>query len=58
MELVGEMFHFSLNSRNIQVEFHTIFFAQKTVPFGDCVLSTVDTCFGSEICEELWHPAR
>ena len=29
---------------------------QKTVPIGDCVLSTVDTCFGSEICEELWSP--
>lgn len=31
---------------------------QETVPFGDCVLATNDTCIGSEICEELWHPHR
>uniref|UniRef100_A0A672ZB33 Glutamine-dependent NAD(+) synthetase n=1 Tax=Sphaeramia orbicularis TaxID=375764 RepID=A0A672ZB33_9TELE len=29
---------------------------QDTVPFGDCVLSTKDTCIGSEICQELWSP--
>ncbi|KAM3876874.1 glutamine-dependent NAD(+) synthetase [Diretmus argenteus] len=29
---------------------------QDTVPFGDCVLSTTDTCIGSEICAELWNP--
>ncbi|CAL1604529.1 unnamed protein product [Knipowitschia caucasica] len=29
---------------------------QETVPFGDCVLSTRDTCIGSEICQELWSP--
>ncbi|KAM4602403.1 glutamine-dependent NAD(+) synthetase [Polymixia lowei] len=29
---------------------------QDTVPFGDCVLSTKDTCIGSEICAELWDP--
>ncbi|VDI25067.1 NAD+ synthase (glutamine-hydrolysing) [Mytilus galloprovincialis] len=29
---------------------------QKTVPIGDAVISTVDTCIGSEICEELWTP--
>ncbi|XP_061671528.1 glutamine-dependent NAD(+) synthetase isoform X1 [Syngnathoides biaculeatus] len=29
---------------------------QDTVPFGDCVLSTMDTCIGTEMCEELWHP--
>uniref|UniRef100_A0A8C3X980 Glutamine-dependent NAD(+) synthetase n=1 Tax=Catagonus wagneri TaxID=51154 RepID=A0A8C3X980_9CETA len=29
---------------------------QETVPFGDAVLSTRDTCIGSEICEELWTP--
>ncbi|XP_033842416.2 glutamine-dependent NAD(+) synthetase [Periophthalmus magnuspinnatus] len=29
---------------------------QETVPFGDCVLSTKDTCIGSEICHELWSP--
>ncbi|XP_069139363.1 glutamine-dependent NAD(+) synthetase-like [Argopecten irradians] len=27
---------------------------QKTVPIGDAVISTLDTCIGSEICEELW----
>ncbi|XP_052087489.1 glutamine-dependent NAD(+) synthetase-like isoform X3 [Mytilus californianus] len=30
--------------------------AQKTVPIGDAVISTIDTCIGSEICEELWTP--
>ncbi|XP_051919882.1 glutamine-dependent NAD(+) synthetase isoform X2 [Hippocampus zosterae] len=30
---------------------------QNTVPFGDCVLSTKDTCIGTEMCEELWHPS-
>ncbi|CAH1799871.1 unnamed protein product [Owenia fusiformis] len=29
---------------------------QKIVPFGDAVISTVDTCLGSEMCEELWSP--
>ncbi|XP_066108397.1 glutamine-dependent NAD(+) synthetase isoform X2 [Saccopteryx bilineata] len=29
---------------------------QETVPFGDAVLATRDTCIGSEICEELWMP--
>ncbi|XP_047733174.1 glutamine-dependent NAD(+) synthetase isoform X3 [Prionailurus viverrinus] len=29
---------------------------QETVPFGDAVLATRDTCIGSEICEELWTP--
>ncbi|XP_070684228.1 glutamine-dependent NAD(+) synthetase-like [Pempheris klunzingeri] len=28
---------------------------QDTVPFGDCVLSTKDTCIGSEMCAELWN---
>ncbi|KAB0401092.1 hypothetical protein E2I00_019559, partial [Balaenoptera physalus] len=28
----------------------------ETVPFGDAVLSTRDTCIGSEVCEELWTP--
>uniref|UniRef100_A0A8C0KXB5 Glutamine-dependent NAD(+) synthetase n=1 Tax=Canis lupus dingo TaxID=286419 RepID=A0A8C0KXB5_CANLU len=31
---------------------------QETVPFGDAVLATRDTCIGSEICEELWTPHR
>ncbi|NWR25049.1 NADE synthetase, partial [Emberiza fucata] len=29
---------------------------QETVPFGDAVLATKDTCLGAEICEELWTP--
>ncbi|XP_053305509.1 glutamine-dependent NAD(+) synthetase [Spea bombifrons] len=29
---------------------------QDTVPFGDAVLATKDTCIGTEICEELWSP--
>ncbi|XP_018336301.1 probable glutamine-dependent NAD(+) synthetase [Agrilus planipennis] len=29
---------------------------QTTVPFGDAVISTRDTCIGFEICEELWFP--
>ncbi|XP_053545206.1 glutamine-dependent NAD(+) synthetase [Bombina bombina] len=29
---------------------------QVTVPFGDAVLATKDTCLGTEICEELWSP--
>ena len=31
---------------------------QTTVPFGDGVISTVDTCIGSEICEELFSSDR
>ncbi|KFD58009.1 hypothetical protein M514_01242 [Trichuris suis] len=27
---------------------------QTTVPFGDAVLATLDTCVGSEVSEELW----
>lgn len=30
---------------------------QKTVPIGDAVISTLDTCIGFEICEELWNPS-
>ncbi|KAH7105940.1 glutamine-dependent NAD(+) synthetase with GAT domain-containing protein [Auriculariales sp. MPI-PUGE-AT-0066] len=30
---------------------------QTTVPFGDCVVSTLDTCIGVELCEELFTPA-
>ncbi|KAJ8249474.1 hypothetical protein GJAV_G00235840 [Gymnothorax javanicus] len=29
---------------------------QESVPFGDGVLATEDTCIGSEICIELWTP--
>ncbi|XP_073832573.1 NAD synthetase [Musca autumnalis] len=28
---------------------------QDTVPFGDAVIATKDTCIGYEICEELWN---
>lgn len=31
---------------------------QITVPFGDAVIATRDTCVGYEICEELWNPER
>ncbi|PFH51930.1 hypothetical protein AMATHDRAFT_141275 [Amanita thiersii Skay4041] len=30
---------------------------QVKVPFGDAVVSTVDTCIGVELCEELFTPA-
>ncbi|TGJ85980.1 hypothetical protein E0Z10_g2773 [Xylaria hypoxylon] len=26
------------------------------VPFGDCVISTPESCFGAETCEEMWAP--
>jgi len=29
---------------------------QKTVPFGDGIISTDDTCFACETCEELFTP--
>ena len=29
---------------------------QSKVPIGDAVISTLDTCIGYEICEELWNP--
>ncbi|XP_017869057.1 PREDICTED: probable glutamine-dependent NAD(+) synthetase [Drosophila arizonae] len=28
---------------------------QETVPFGDAIIATPDTCIGYEICEELWN---
>lgn len=31
---------------------------QKTVPFGDAVISAKDTCVGCETCEELFTPQR
>ncbi|GJJ11431.1 hypothetical protein Clacol_005664 [Clathrus columnatus] len=31
---------------------------QSKVPFGDAVISTLDTCIGVELCEELFTPAR
>ncbi|KAL7414937.1 hypothetical protein BDY24DRAFT_385103 [Mrakia frigida] len=30
---------------------------QSTVPFGDAVIATLDTCIGVEMCEELFTPA-
>ncbi|KAG8775417.1 glutamine-dependent NAD(+) synthetase [Ceratobasidium sp. 428] len=30
---------------------------QVKVPFGDAVISTLDTCIGVELCEELFTPA-
>ena len=29
---------------------------QEKVPFGDAVVSTIDTCFACETCEELFSP--
>lgn len=29
---------------------------QEKVPFGDAVISTIDTCFACETCEELFAP--
>ncbi|KAI1812978.1 glutamine-dependent NAD synthetase [Poronia punctata] len=42
-------------------EFHLPKMLQKLqgsthVPFGDCVVSTPDSCFGAETCEEMWSP--
>ncbi|KAI0394615.1 glutamine-dependent NAD synthetase [Xylariaceae sp. FL0594] len=42
-------------------EFHLPKMLQKLqgtthVPFGDCVISTPDSCFGAETCEEMWSP--
>ena len=34
------------------------FRSQTKVPFGDAVVSTIDTCIGVELCEELFTPAR
>ncbi|KAH9967593.1 glutamine-dependent NAD synthetase with GAT domain-containing protein [Russula dissimulans] len=31
--------------------------SQVKVPFGDCVVSTIDTCIGVELCEELFTPS-
>lgn len=33
-------------------------YEQHKVPFGDAVISTLDTCIGVELCEELFTPAR
>jgi len=31
---------------------------QDLVPFGDAVISTLDSCIGVETCEELWTPGN
>lgn len=36
----------------------TLYSLQLKVPFGDAVISTIDTCVGVELCEELFTPAR
>lgn len=37
--------------------FQLLIFIKTLVPFGDCVISTLDTCIGCETCEELFTPA-
>lgn len=29
---------------------------QRLVPFGDAVINSLDTCIGTETCEELFTP--
>uniref|UniRef100_A0A182N052 Glutamine-dependent NAD(+) synthetase n=1 Tax=Anopheles dirus TaxID=7168 RepID=A0A182N052_9DIPT len=36
--------------------FVAVALGQETVPIGDAVIATLDTCLGYEICEELWNP--
>ncbi|CAI2187029.1 16585_t:CDS:10 [Funneliformis geosporum] len=43
-----EEFHLPRIIRNIT--------GQSTVPIGDAVISTIDTCVGVEMCEELFTP--
>lgn len=53
---------FTAWQKRFQVENHylprmiTAITGQKTVPFGDAVLTTHDTCLGYETCEEMWNP--
>uniref|UniRef100_A0AAY4EB57 Glutamine-dependent NAD(+) synthetase n=1 Tax=Denticeps clupeoides TaxID=299321 RepID=A0AAY4EB57_9TELE len=42
--------------RHVEDYFLPRMIQEATVPFGDCVLSTIDTCLGSEICAEMWNP--
>ncbi|KAI5799261.1 hypothetical protein DFH27DRAFT_560123 [Peziza echinospora] len=57
-----EMRYFTPWSRPRHVEDHylprmiTEITGQGIVPFGDAVISTPDTCFGAETCEELFTP--
>ncbi|KJE97873.1 hypothetical protein CAOG_009140 [Capsaspora owczarzaki ATCC 30864] len=43
--------------KNVRYNCRVLFFNGKiTVPFGDAVVSTLDTCVGVETCEELFTP--
>ncbi|KAF7794441.1 hypothetical protein EIP86_005575 [Pleurotus ostreatoroseus] len=58
-----EMRYFTPWMKHRQVEDHYLpriihaVTGQTKVPFGDAVISTVDTCIGVELCEELFTPA-
>ncbi|KAJ1827336.1 glutamine-dependent NAD(+) synthetase [Coemansia sp. RSA 2599] len=58
-----EMRWFSPWTKKAQVEDYVLprFIAriveQKTVPFGDALIGTEDSCIGIELCEELFTPA-
>ncbi|PGH12189.1 hypothetical protein AJ80_06809 [Polytolypa hystricis UAMH7299] len=43
-----EEYHLPRGIQKIQDSTHVI--------FGDAIISTIDTCFGAETCEELWTP--
>lgn len=52
---------FTAWTKSLQIEDHFLprmisaHTGQDTVPFGDAVIATKDTCIGYEICEELWN---
>ncbi|PVG04706.1 glutamine-dependent NAD(+) synthetase with GAT domain-containing protein [Serendipita vermifera] len=58
-----EMRYFTSWAKHRQTEEHYLprmiqqVTGQVKVPFGDAVVSTVDTCIGVELCEELFTPA-
>lgn len=58
-----EMRYFTAWAKHRQTEEHYLprivqqVTGQIKVPFGDAVVSTVDTCIGVELCEELFTPA-
>ncbi|KAG8902475.1 glutamine-dependent NAD(+) synthetase [Tulasnella sp. 403] len=58
-----ELRYFSPWMKHRQVEDHYLpriiqsVTGQIKVPFGDAVVSTIDTCIGVELCEELFTPA-
>lgn len=57
-----EMRYFAPWSRSRQVEEYQLpdiisaIVSERTVPFGDAIISTKGTCIGTESCEELWTP--